>query len=101
MEHVYAAFLEMTHLNSSGVVVGIVTLISIALGHVLVVESVKRFGVRAWMGFLGVGLLFLVLSLLSGSDVMSAIFGANSFIFLWGVYEVFKYHEKLEEQRRN
>lgn len=75
-------------MNFFGLLVGLVTFCVIGLGFPLVIRGERRFGYLWWPYMMGIGLLFVVLSLFIRTDwicVLVAIVGAT---FIWGSTEL-------------
>ena len=81
----------------SGLFIGLCTFLIIGLFHPLVIKGEYYFGEKIKWAFLAGGVLFLVLSVLCHSLLLSAIFGVTSFSSFWGIKEVTEQVERVRK----
>jgi hypothetical protein len=74
-------------MNWFGLLIGILTLFIIGLGFVWVIRGERYFGYLWWPYVLGTGILFVIASLFSSSNVLSAITGIFGASLIWGSTE--------------
>jgi hypothetical protein len=75
-------------MNSFGLLMGIVTFFIIGLGFPLVIQGERIFGYLWWPYMLGVGIVFLIISLFIQADWLSIIIGVLGATFAWGSTEL-------------
>lgn len=81
----------------SGLFIGLCTFLIIGIFHPLVIKGEYYFGEKIKWAFLAGGIVFLVLSLMADSIILSAILGVTSFSSFWGIKEV---KEQVERVRK-
>lgn len=81
----------------AGVILGVVTFIMIGFLHVAVVKIERIWGAHLWPGFVVLGLLFGVASLLVEDVLVSALLGVNGFLFAWSGPELKKQKERVAQ----
>ena len=81
----------------AGVILGVVTFIMIGFLHVAVVKIERIWGSNLWPGFVVLGLLFGIASLLVENVLVSALLGVNGFLFAWSGPELKKQKERVEQ----
>ena len=72
----------------TGLFIGFCTFLIIGIFHPFVIKGEYYFGEKIKWAFLGGGILFLILSLLTDNLILSALFGVTSFSSFWGIKEV-------------
>ena len=80
----------------AGVILGFITFIMIGFLHVAVVKIERLWGAQLWPGFVFLGLIFGVASLLVDDVLISALLGVNGFLFAWSGPELKKQKERVE-----
>lgn len=71
-----------------GLVIGMVTLLIIGLGFPLVIQGERRFGYLWWPYMMGIGVIFIGISLFLPADWLSAVIGVLGATFIWGSTEL-------------
>jgi hypothetical protein len=84
-------------LEWSGLIIGLITYLIIAIGHIIVIKGEYRFGVRIWFWFLFLGLASIAFSLLVSNKILSASLGILGFTFLWAIKELFEQRERVKK----
>ncbi|MCJ7731148.1 DUF4491 family protein [Candidatus Bathyarchaeota archaeon] len=80
----------------AGIILGVVTFAMIGILHVAVVKIERIWGSHLWSGFIVLGLLFGIASLLVDDVLVSALLGVNGFLFAWSGPELKKQKERVE-----
>lgn len=75
-------------MNTFGLFAGLICLAIIALGFPLVIYGERFFGYACWPYMLGLGALFMTLSLLTGSNWVAVALGALGATLVWGSTEL-------------
>jgi hypothetical protein len=75
-------------MNSFGFLTGIATLLIIGLGFPLVIRGERILGYLWWPYMMGLGILFVVMSLLIQIDWLSVLVGVLGATFVWGSTEL-------------
>lgn len=81
----------------AGLFIGLCTFLIIGIFHPFVIKGEYYFGEKIKWAFLAGGIIFLVLSVLANSLVLSAIFGVASFSSFWGIKEVVEQVERVKK----
>lgn len=81
----------------AGLFIGLTTFLIIGVFHPLVIKGEYYFGEKIKWAFLAGGILFLILSIVAHSLVLSAIFGVTSFSSFWGIKEVTEQVERVKK----
>lgn len=84
-------------MNTTGIIIGLATFLTIGLFHPIVIKAEYYFGRRCWWAFLFVGLLCIGLSLWVESAIASILLGVVAFSSLWGILEVFQQHKRVQK----
>lgn len=83
-------------MNFTGILVGLVTFLTIGIFHPIVIKAEYYWGKRCWWVFLVVGLITLGLSLLIDNVVLSTIVGVFSFSCFWSIHEIVEQGKRVE-----
>lgn len=81
----------------TGIFIGFCTFLIIGLFHPLVIKGEYYFGEKCKWAFLGAGVVFLILSLLAHSIILSALFGVTSFSSFWGIKEITEQVQRVKK----
>jgi len=80
-----------------GVILGVVTLLTIGFLHPIVIKSEYYFGKRVWPAFFVAGLICLGGSLFTADFLVSAILGIAGFSLWWSIHELFRQEQRVEK----
>lgn len=83
--------------NLEGLFVGLATFLIIGLFHPLVIKGEYYFGERCKWWFLGLGVVFLALSICVSGFVPQALLGVTAFSCFWSILEI---KEQVERVRK-
>ena len=81
----------------AGLFIGFCTFLIIGLFHPLVIKGEYYFGEKIKWAFLIGGIIFLVLSVIVKSLMLSVLFGVTSFSSFWGIKEVVEQVERVRK----
>ena len=81
----------------SGLFIGFCTFMIIGLFHPLVIKGEYYFGEKIKWAFLAGGIIFLVISIIVISLILSVLFGVTSFSSFWGIKEVVEQVERVRK----
>lgn len=84
-------------LNITGILVGAGAFLSIAIGRYLTIKAEYYFTKKFWLGFLLIGIVCIILSLISEAFVLSSILSILGFTFLWGIGEIIEQEKRVEK----
>ncbi|MCF8335161.1 MAG: DUF4491 family protein [Bacteroidales bacterium] len=84
-------------MNITGILVGAGAFFSIAIGRYITIKAEYYFTKKFWVGFLIIGLIFIILSLILESFIVSSISGILGFTFLWGIGEIIEQEKRVEK----
>ena len=87
----------LSNYGLSGLFIGFSTFLIIGIFHPLVIKGEYYFGAKIKWAFLAGGILFLILSLIAQSILLSALFGVTSFSSFWGIKEVNEQVERVKK----
>ena len=80
----------------AGIILGVVTFVMIGVLHVAVVKIERNWGSQLWPGFVVLGVLFGLGSLMVDDVLVSALLGVNGFLFAWSGPELKKQKARVE-----
>ncbi len=89
--------MEFEALNITGILVGAGAFLSIALGRYLTIKAEYYFTKKFWIGFLVIGIVSILLSLISEGFILSSILSILGFTFLWGIGEIIEQEKRVEK----
>lgn len=81
--------------QASGPILALITFGTIGFGHVAVRKINYLYGTRPVPYVAGLGIVFLVLSLLATGDLVSAVLGIVGVTTLWDAYELVRQEERV------
>ena len=83
--------------NLTGIVIAFATFLVIGLFHPIVIKAEYHFGVRCWWGFMIMGVISLVCSLLVKQLLCSVLLGVWSASSFWSIGELFHQRRRVEK----
>lgn len=87
----------MADLNFTGIILGVVTFLTIGFFHPIVIKTEYYFGARpAWIAYLIGGLAAIVGSLLVEDLIVSTSLGVIAFSLLWSIGELFEQEKRVQ-----
>lgn len=84
-------------MNFQGIIIGVVAFLIIGIFHPVVIKGEYYFGKKIWPAFLIMGILFIILSVVVKSTILSSIAGVIGFSSLWSIKEVFEQEERVKK----
>lgn len=84
-------------MNTLGIVIGIISFLSIGIFHPIVIKAEYFFTYRCWPVFLLAGIGFLVCSLLVEGIVLSCALAVVGFSCLWSILELLEQKKRVEK----
>jgi len=84
-------------MNSTGLIIGVVTVAVIAISRYLCIVGEYHFTKKIWIAFLLLGICGISVSLFLNNFVLSTISGIVGFSFLWGIGEVIEQEKRVEK----
>ena len=84
-------------MNWNGIILGLITFLTIALLRYLVIKAEYYFGSGFWLVFLIVGILCLFFSFWVSQLLVSAAFAVFGFSSLWGILEIKDQKKRVED----
>ncbi len=84
-------------MNYTGIIIGITTFLIIGLFHPIVIWAEYYFSKKVWPLFMVGGFIFLILSLISDSYIISSIFAVIAASFLWSINELFQQELRVKK----
>lgn len=84
-------------MNYTGIIIGITTFLIIGLFHPIVIWAEYYFSKKVWPLFMIGGFIFLILSLISDSYIISSIFAVIAASFLWSINELFQQEVRVKK----
>ncbi len=82
-------------MNFSGLIIGLVAFLIIGISHPIVIKTEYYFGKKVWPVFLGVGIVFIVISIFVHQLMASTILGIAGFTSLWAIHELIEQEERV------
>ncbi|HLE16025.1 MAG TPA: DUF4491 family protein [Anaerolineales bacterium] len=83
-------------LGWAGVVLALVTLVTIAVGHELVRRLHSSFGTRPAVPLFALGAAVLLAGLLSSGDLLSAALGITGVTLIWDGVEIYRQEGRMK-----
>lgn len=83
--------------NFMGIITAVVTFLIIGLFHPLVIKGEYYFGTKIWWWFCVFGIVFLGVSIVLESMILSIIAGVLGCSCLWSILEVFEQRERVRK----
>lgn len=80
----------------AGVIVGFYTFIMIGVLHFAVVRMERTIGSHIWPGFVILGIIFGLASLIVDDALSSTLLGVSGFLFAWSGPELRKQRERVQ-----
>ena len=84
-------------MNFTGLLVGLSTFLIIGLFHPLVIKAEYYIGVRSWIIFAILGVVFAIASIAVSNLIWSTILGVVSFSSFWSILEVVEQRERVRK----
>ena len=85
-------------LEWAGLILAAVTVISIAIGHILVRRLYARFGTRPAIAFFGLGALLLAGSFAAQNNLFSGILGLVAITLVWDGIEMYRQQKRMQRE---
>ena len=83
-------------MNCLGLIIGVISFLSIGLFHPIVIKAEYYFTRKCWPVFLVSGILFLIGSLLVKGIILSCALAVVGFSCLWSIFELFEQEKRVE-----
>lgn len=84
-------------MNFTGLIIGIATFLIIGLFHPIVIKAEYYLGTKCWWMFALAGIIFIVLSILIETIILSTILGVFGFSSFWSILEIFEQKKRVEK----
>lgn len=84
-------------MNFTGLIIGVVSFLTIGLFHPIVIKAEYHFGVRCWWVFLIVGLGATAGSMAVDNYILSTVLGVFAFSCFWSILELFEQRERVRK----
>lgn len=82
-------------MNFTGIFIGIISFLIIGIFHPIVIWAEYYFSKKIWFLFAGVGILFLLLSLMMKNAYLSCAFAVASASSFWSIKELFEQEQRV------
>ena len=80
-----------------GLIIGLVTFLTIGVFHPIVIKAEYYWGVKCWPAFALLGVAMLVLSVFLTELLWAAIAGVVGFSSLWSIFELFEQRKRVKK----
>ncbi len=88
----------MSDLNWTGLILGVVTFLTIGIFHPIVIKTEYYFGARpAWIVFLIGGVFAIVASVMVDNLIGSTCLGVVGFSMFWSIGELFEQEKRVQK----
>ena len=84
-------------MNFYGIIIGIISLLTIGIFHPIVIWAEYHFTKRIWPLFFVVGIAFLVVSILIFDIFWSCVFAVIAASCLWSIRELFQQEKRVQK----
>lgn len=82
-------------MNFIGLIIAVITFLTIGIFHPIVIKAEYYFGTRCWWVFLLAGIAFICGSLFVENQVASTILGVIGCSCLWSILEIFEQRQRV------
>lgn len=82
-------------MNFIGLIIAIVTFLTIGVFHPIVIKAEYYFGTKCWWYFLFAGIIFICGSLFVENQTVSTILGVIGCSCLWSILEIFEQRQRV------
>ncbi len=83
-------------LYSIGILIGLISFLSIGLFHPIVIKAEYYFSCKCWPCFLAFGIVLLLVSTQVSHTVASCALAVLGFSSLWSILEIFQQKKRVE-----
>lgn len=87
----------LSELQFSGLLLGLLTFLTIGVFHPIVIKAEYYFGVKCWWAFLLAAIVFGIISVSVSSLFVSSLLGVLAFSCLWSIIEVFEQRNRVRK----
>jgi hypothetical protein len=84
-------------MNFNGIIIGVITFITIGIFHPIVIKAEYYFSKSCWPVFLIVGSILLVVSLLVENVTISSILAVVGISCWWSILELFEQEKRVQK----
>lgn len=84
-------------MNFTGIIIGIVSFLTIGLFHPIVIKAEYYFGTGCWWVFALAGSGFCIGSLLCSNYILSTILAIVAFSCFWSILELFEQRKRVKK----
>ncbi len=85
-------------LNWTGLILGVITFLTIGLFHPLVIKAEYHFGARpTWIFFMIAGVVFVIASIMVENTIGSTCLGVIGFSSFWSIGELFAQEKRVQK----
>lgn len=84
-------------MNFEGIIVGLMTFLTIGIFHPIVIKAEYHFGKECWWVFLVAGIGFAIWSLFIESLIWSILVGVVAFSSFWSIHEVIAQDKRVKK----
>lgn len=84
-------------MNFEGIIVGLMTFLTIGVFHPIVIKAEYHFGKGCWWLFLVAGIAFSIWSLFIESLIWSILVGVVAFSSFWSIHEVIAQDKRVKK----
>ena len=91
--------MNFENINFYGLIIGASSFLIIGIFHPLVIKGEYYFGKKAWLAFLFVGIIAIILSLFVNNNILAIVLGVIGFSSLWGIKEIFEQVQRVLDGR--
>ncbi len=82
-------------MNFIGLIIAVITFLTIGIFHPIVIKAEYYFGTRCWWVFLLAGIAFICGSLFVENQIASTILGVIGCSCLWSILEIFEQRQRV------
>ena len=83
-------------IHFTGIIIAILTFLTIGLWHPIVIKTEYQWGTRAWRVYLLIGLSCFIAALFIANIYLSSFLGVFGASALWGIGELFSQKRRVE-----
>ena len=84
-------------MHLTGILIGIISFLSIGVFHPIVIKSEYHFGKECWPAFLVAGIVLMVISIFVSNVILSSALAVIGMSSWWSILELFEQEKRVKK----
>ena len=84
-------------MNLTGIVIGLISFLSIGVFHPIVIKAEYHFSKSCWPVFLVAGVILMIISAMVENVILSSAFAVISMSSWWSILELFEQEKRVQK----